>query len=375
MVQCSVSAFAVIAARIREQGSITLAEYMETALYDPDHGYYSVAEQRSGRAGDFFTNVDVGPLFGELLAVQFEEMWRLLGAPPRIDLVEAGAGNGRLSRDVLDAAKREYPAFYAATQLWIAERSPLARSAAIDTTLAAHAVRVAGAGPDLPGSVTGIIFANELLDAMPAHAVVMTPGGLREIHVTLREDCLVETEGPLSDPAIARHLADSGATLAAGARAHVSLAATRWVENAGRALVRGFLVLVDYGRPGAELYSPAHHGGTLMAYRSHTAGSSQWLEHPGRQDLTTHVDLTAVRRAAEAAGLRTLGAVDQTYFVTALGLAHRLEGADDRQSLKKRLAARTLMTPGGLGSTMKIMVFARHDAAQLLTGLAAGRLT
>lgn len=369
------SALDVILSRILERGPITVAEYMEMALYDAAHGYYAGAERRSGRAGDFFTSVDVGPLFGELLAVQFEEMWRVhLGSPARIDLVEAGAGDGRLTCAVLDAARREYPAFYAAARVWIAERSRTARRAA-GITLAAHAARIAGSGDDVPAAMSGIIFANELLDAMPAHAVVMTPGGLREIYVTLRGARLVETEGPLSDPGIAPHVTAGGLTMMPGGRAEVGLAAVRWVNAAARRLIAGFLILVDYGRPGTELHSPAHPGGTLMTYRSHTAGGTHWLEAPGLQDLTTHVDLTAIRLSAEAAGLRTLGIVDQTYFLLSLGLAERLGTGNDRDALARRLAAKTLVMPGGLGSTMKVMVFGRHDTAPSLKGLASGRLT
>jgi SAM-dependent MidA family methyltransferase len=365
-----------ILSRIREHGPITVAEYMELALYDPSHGYYSRVAQRSGRDGDFFTSVDVGSLFGELLAVQFEEMWRVhLGRTPHFDIVEAGAGNGRLSCDVLDAARREHPEFYGAIRLWIVERSTPARRTALRETLIDHRDRVAGAGPDLPSSVSGVIFANELLDAMPAHAVRMTSGGLREIYVSEHEGRLVEAEGPLSDATIARQIAESGAILAEGARADVSVAASRWVESAARALTSGFLLLVDYGHPAAQLYSATHASGTLMTYRAHTAGSRTWLESPGQQDLTTHVDLTATTRAAEAAGLRTMGIVDQTYFLTSLGLADRLQTGDDRPALARRLAAKTLVMPGGLGSTMKVMVFARNTVTPGLSGLVSGRLT
>lgn len=371
-----VSALPTIVSRIREQGPMTLAEFMEIALYDPEHGYYASRERRSGRGGDFFTSVDVGPLFGELLAVQFEEMWRVhLGGPARFDIVEAGAGDGRLSRDVLDAAAREYPDFYRAVRLWVSERSVPARRTAVGVTLAPHADRIAGSGADLPSSVCGVIFANELLDAFPAHAVVMTTGGLREIYVTLDDDRLVETEGRLSDPALARQIAARGAALPPGARAEVSLAASHWVASAARSLTSGFLLLIDYGRAGRDLQGDAHPGGTLMTYRAHTAGSTHWLEAPGEQDLTTHVDLTAIQLAADAAGLRTLGIVDQTYFLTSLGLADRLQPGDDRRALARRLAAKTLATPVGLGSTMKVMIFGRGAAGPALSGLAIGRLT
>jgi SAM-dependent MidA family methyltransferase len=147
------------------------------------------------------------------------------------------------------------------------------------------------------------------------------------------------------------------------------------VAAAASTLASGFLLLVDYGHPAPELYSAMHAGGTLMAYRSHTAGATNWLSCPGEVDLTTHVDLTAIERAAAAAGLDLLGMVDQTYFLTALGLAERLQSGDDRRALSKRLAAKTLVMPGGLGSTMKVMIFGKGVGHPRLRGLAAGRLT
>ena len=368
--------FDLIASRIRERGPITVAEYMELALYDPRAGYYSGAAQRSGRQGDFFTSVDVGPLFGELLAEQFAEMWTLLkqqGADA-VDLVEAGAGNGRLARDVMDAAAASHPDFYQAIRLQLVERSAVARDAQRDI-LGPHAPRLVGSSGELPDAVAGVIYANELLDAMPAHRVVMTTDGLREIRVGLRDGALVEVEVDIADSAIEQQIADGGATLAVGARADVSVAATRWVRAAAHALRAGFLVIVDYGHPARELYSHARPGGTLMTYRGHLAAGHNWLENPGRQDLTTHVDLSAVQRAAERAGLRTLGIVDQTYFLTSLGLADRLQSGDERGALARRLAAKTLIVPGGLGSTMKVMVFCRMPGTPALRGLTAGRLT
>jgi SAM-dependent MidA family methyltransferase len=374
---CLLPLLDLIVEAIRRDGPLTLAAYMDLALYHPEHGYYAGAGQRSGKAGDFYTSVDVGPLFGELLAVQFAEMHALLArdAPgAAFDLVEAAAGNGRLSHDVLDAAERHHPAFYASARLTLVERSAAARQSQRDG-LGSHAVKLAESRPDLPAAVRGVIFANELLDAMPAHAVVMRGGTLREIYIDHREGRLVEVEGALSTPALAEYFDWVGARLDEGARAEVSLAAREWVRGAAGALSAGFLVLIDYGHTAAELYSRTHAGGTLMAYHRHTAGAVDWLSRPGEVDLTTHVDLTALRLTAESAGLTTVGVVDQTYFLTALGLAERLETGHDRSSVARRLAAKTLVMPGGLGSTMKAAVFARGLGAPALRGLADGRLT
>lgn len=366
------SALDLILQRIRERGPLTVAEFMEIALYDPADGYYARAAQRSGRGGDFFTSVDVSPLFGELIAVQLEEMWRLLGGGA-FDLVEAGAGNGRLTNDILDAAARHVPAFYASTRVTLVERSDTAR-AAQRATLAMHADRLVHSGADLPSTVHGVILANELLDALPVHVVTMTAEGPREIRVAEREDRLVEIEGALSHDARVE-LSHLDGALPIDVRAEVCPAARAWIARAGAALLRGFLLLIDYGHEARELHSPTHQTGTLMAYRAHTAGAVRWLDEPGESDLTSHVNLTAVRQAAEEAGLHTLGMVDQTYFLLALGLAERLETGDDRHAVSRRLAARTLIMPGGLGSTMKVMLFARGHMAPSLRGLAGGRLT
>jgi SAM-dependent MidA family methyltransferase len=370
------SLLALLISRIRARGPLTVAEFMELALYHPDYGYYSRAIQRSGRAGDFFTSVDVGPLFGEMIAAQLEEMWNVLHAAgaESFDLVEAGAGSGRLARDVLDAAARHHPGFYSRIRLTLVERSAAARDAQRET-LGPHIDRLVDVRDDLPLSVAGAIYANELLDALPVHVVMTTADGLREIVVREQDGLLVEATAPISDPAIVEHLQEGDAMAGLDGRAEVGLAASAWMQKAAGALERGFLLLFDYGHEARELYSAAHPAGTLMAYRSHRAEPRDWLAAPGESDLTAHVNLTAIRRAAETAGLRTLAMVDQTYFLMSLGLADRVETGHDRRAIQQRLAARTLMMPGGLGSTMKAMVFAKGVGTPALRGTASGRLT
>ena len=344
---------------------------MELALYHPEHGYYATAPQRSGRSGDFYTSVDVGPMFGELIAVQLAEMWGLLSAAgsAHFDLVEAGAGNGRLARDILDAASRHHPAFYDHLRLTLVERSASARAAQLDT-LGPHAGRLISSSDRLPHRVTGTIVANELLDALPIHVVTMTTSGLSEIGVGERNGALVEVDMPLSHPALV-----DGLDLEIEARAEVGLAAADWMRQAAVSLERGFVLLFDYGYEVSVAHVRAHPLGTLMAYRAHRADPRDWLADPGETDLTAHVDLSAIRRAATAAGLETLSIVDQTYFLLGLGLAERLDSGHDRRAIEQRLAARTLVMPGGLGSTMKTMVFAKGVGRPALQGSASGRLT
>lgn len=361
-----------LVADIRARGPLTVAAFMERALYDPEWGYYTRAAQRSGREGDFYTSVDVGPLFGALVAAQLAEMWDILRArgARTFDVVEAGAGNGRLARDVLDAMAREHPGCYAHLRLTLVERSAAAREAQ-PATLGPHA-RLAARRATLPAPVTGVMYANELLDALPIHVVTVTPDGPREIAVTERGGALHETLVPISTTRLHGALCDAGAAAHPGDCIEIGLAAEDWITAAAEAIDRGFLLLFDYGTEGSP--GPAA-AGTLTAYRGHAMRPEGWLEAPGEQDLTAHVNLPAVRRAAARAGLVTLGVLDQTYFLLGLGLADRLETGQNRRALSQRLAARTLIMPGGLGSTMKAMVFAKNAGAPALRGTASGRLT
>jgi SAM-dependent MidA family methyltransferase len=374
------SARDLIVQRIRERGPLTVAEFMSIALYHPEHGYYARAARRTGRNGDFFTSVDVGPAFGAMLARQFEEMWQRLEPDGSFDLVEAGASNGQLARDVLDAARATNPDFYSAIRLHLVDASPAAR-AAQQEMLAPHAAKVASTGTTLPDAVHGVIYANELLDALPVHSVVMTEHGLREYYVDLDGDRLIERVGRPSTGALEEYLRAASVDLQPGWRSEINLAALVWTARACCALHRGFLLLVDYGHPAAEIYSATHAAGTLTTFVRHVADPSAegpaWLEEPGTRDITSHVDLTSVQRAAEQFGCSTLGVLDQGYFLLALGLADELATAGSSvAATRRRLALKTLIVPGGLGSTHKVLVFGKQVQGPPLRGLSGpSRLT
>lgn len=349
---------------------MTVAAFMDAALYHPRFGYYARTAQRSGRAGDFFTSVDVGPLFGELLAVQAAQMFELLDAE-RWDLIEAGAGNGRLSTDILRAMRTTSPRAYDGARLYLVETSAAARDAQRET-LGECADRLVESAAAPPDSFEGVLIANELLDAMPVHQVVMREDGLREIYVEAIAGAFVTREGPVSTPRLPEYFAASGITLETGWRAEVSLTAVDWIRDTMRRLSRGFAIIIDYGHEAAELYSATHSAGTLTTFSRHTAAGAEtsaselspaWLRHPGDQDLTAHVDFTTIRSTAEAEGARTLGFLDQMYFLMALG-ADRFSTLD----LKQRLALKTLIMPGGLGSTMKVLIFGKNVGSPALIG-------
>jgi len=364
---------------------MTVAAFMDLALYDSERGYYARAAQRSGRAGDFFTSVDVGPIFGELVEAQLAEMGAILNSESGIwdfDLVEAGAGNARLSADILRAARAHHPTFYESLRLHLVEASGEAR-AAQQATLGDMADRLASSGEALPASFEGVLLANELLDALPVHQVVMRASGLREVYVEsgtrgrtgVRPPSdpglsppLHLVEGPLSTPALAEYLDRLGTTLEPGWRAEINLRAVDWIREAARRLRRGFIILIDYGHDARELYSPAHAGGTLTTFARHQSRGPEsapetpaWLRNPGEQDLTAHVDFTSVRAAAEAEGLTTIAFLDQTYFL--LGL---LPEVRNPQSAIRNV--KTLVMPGGLGSTHKVLILGKGVGAPALRG-------
>ena len=378
---------------------MTVAAFMELALYHPELGYYARAARRSGRTGDFFTSVDVGPLFGELLATQLAEMAEILHSPVGMrnsfDLVEAGAGNGRLSADILDAAQARASRFYDSIRLHLSEVSARAR-AAHTSTLGDHAGRLVWSDSALPASFEGVLIANELLDALPVHQVVMREGGLREVYVSERpaigtED-LALTEGPVSTPALSEYLERLGVELQPGWRIEINLRAVEWIHEAARHLRRGFIIVIDYGPEARELCSPTHAAGTLTTFSRHQStgpespGVPAWLRAPGNQDVTSHVDFTSIRAAAEAEGLQTLGFMDQTYFL--LGLLPPEFGSREssaspqsmggwssignRQSISNQQSAisslKTLILPGGLGSTHKVMIFGKGVGTPALRG-------
>jgi SAM-dependent MidA family methyltransferase len=377
-----------LAAAIRERGPLTVAAFMELALYDPRFGYYARARRRSGRAGDFFTSVDVGSTFGELLELQFAEMADLMStsaAPAtRIDLVEAAAGDGRLSADIARAARRLHPRFYDRIRLHLVEASASAR--ALQTEMLDDVRdRLESSSASLPESFAGVLFANELLDALPVHQVVMDEAGLSEVYVDLVppgpasrvEPTLTTRKGPLSTPALSRYLERLDITLEPGWRAEINLRAVEWMREAARRLRRGFIVVIDYGHEARELYSVAHSLGTLTTYSRHavpegaTTGSQpEWLRRAGEQDITAHVDFTTLRDAARSEGLTVLGFLDQSYFLMGLMDAQMLEmPASSVEQIKQRLALKTLMLPGGLGSTMKVMIFGKDVGTPGLRGV------
>lgn len=363
---------ALLAALIRERGPIPFAKFMAECLYHPEHGYYS--SLGVPRFRDYYTSSDVHPIFGRLLARQLHEMWNALGRPGPFLVVEAGAGTGRLAAHILDFSARELPEFYAALDYVAVERSAARRAAqgvSLDPHLAAgRAVSSAGLPAQVP---EGCILSNEFFDALPVHRVVREHGELQEIYVGLDGERFCDHLGPLSVPALANYFAAQCVELLKGQQAEAGLAACDWIEDAGRRLARGFVLTVDYGHPAQELYNERHLRGTLLAYRRHRASEDYYLA-PGEQDLTAHVNFTALDLWGRRAGLQPLGQVSQAGFLLALGRGNEFDdlydsGEDEVARLRARLLLKNLIHPEGMGETFQVFIQHKGIAPPRLTGL------
>lgn len=356
----------ILASQIRERGRITFAEYMESCLYHPQYGYYAKANQQARR--DYITSVDVSPVFGRLLTRQLHEMWTILGRPERIWLVEAGAGTGALAKQILDFARDSLGEFYAALQYIGVERSA-ARRAAQGAALQTHIARNRFSSlAEMPEQIPcGCIFSNELFDAFPVHRVAREKGELREIYVTLCGRGLADEIGPLSTPALAEYFRAIEIALRDDQLAEICLQSCDWIETAARRLQRGFVLTIDYGYEARELYDERHMRGTLLAYGRHRA-SEDFYRAPGEQDLTAHVNFTALDVCGRRGGLMRTGMTSQTNFLLALARYANFAdlenpGANEHEQTAANLRFKTLVHPEDMGETFRVL--AQHKGIEM----------
>jgi len=362
-----------IVARILTEGPITFRDFMDAALYHPQHGYYRSHREKMGREGDYLTSPEVSSIFGVLLGRQLREMWQALGEPRRFDLVEAGAGTGRLCRDILRWARSHAPAFRAALACIVVEVSD-ALAERQRETLADECCDVRWSAA-LPDGIEGCLLNNELLDSFPVHRVSVREGALLEVFVAWDGARFVEALRPPSTPALESYFEPLGLLPGEGCLAEVNLEALEWMRRAGRALRSGFLLTLDYGFEAQELYAPWRTDGTLLCFYRHNAAGDPYARL-GRQDITSHVDFTSLRKAGEESGLRTLGLVSQSEFLTRLGIAEVMappgEGDTDLEEYyARRRAVSELVDPEALGR-VRALVQAKGAGEPRLTGLQGG---
>lgn len=398
---------------IRERGPISFSRYMELCLYDPEHGYYSRNAEQFGKAGDFYTSSDVHAVFGRLLARQFEEMWRALGSPGRIALVELGPGRGLFAQDVLDWSEKNFPDFFRALRYVLAERSPRLRQR-IEATLGRHfesekagfaaweesdaaaaeqqhAACVASRGSDGEGDpapeerkklsslealmpeAPAIFFANEFFDALPVE--ILSPQG--SLRIDLRGGRFVETWVP-SSPQEMEFLDRYSVQPEPGERLEVALGAQQCADRIFSVVERGVFVAIDYGYTREEQLAGRHRG-TLKALRQHSVSANPY-EAPGEQDITADVNFTALAAAAEKRGMQTQRLITQSQFLMGIGEANQFADAFEecrlpQERAKVALQLKHLVTPAGMGESFHVLIASKgigEEKGANLAGLGFG---
>ncbi|MFB3815523.1 MAG: class I SAM-dependent methyltransferase [Terriglobales bacterium] len=360
-----------IADEIRRRGPIPFSRYMALCLYGPEFGYYSRAKEQFGKAGDFYTSSDVHAVFGRLLARQFDEMWRALEAPARMELVELGPGRGLFAQDVLDWSKKKFPDFLDALRYTLIETSLGLRErlqARFAEQIERGKIVVLNSLDELaPSTEPSIIFANEFFDALPVE--VLTPEG--ELRIAVEDDRYIETFAPAS-PQELEFLDRYAVHPAPEERIEVHLAAMDYMQRIARHMQRGFLVAFDYGYTREELLA-GRQKSTLRAYRQHTISDTPY-EAPGEQDITAHVNFTALREAALAAGMEGGAVLTQAQFLMGIGEVNQFADAFEdarlpQEHAKIALQLKHLVTPVGMGELFQVLIMRKAVTKEKLTHL------
>ena len=354
----------VILAKIQANSDkrITFAEFMDLALYHPDYGYYSSGQVAIGAKGDFFTSSSLGADFGELLAEQLAEIWLILDRPEAFQVVEMGAGLGDLAIDILNYWQSNYPDLLQNVEYSIIEESSsliATQQEKLQFWLEKGISLSWKSWSDLPNySVTGCFFSNELIDAFPVHQIIWQDHQLQEIYVGENQGEFIEIIAKLSTPELLNYFQQVQINLDAthypeGYRTEVNLQALDWLNRVSQKLKQGYLLTIDYGYSAEKYYHPQRSQGTLQCYYQHRYHADP-LVNLGLQDITTHVNFTALENHGQSTGLETLGFTQQGLFLMSLGLGDRLAELSTgkfnfAEIFKRRDALHQLIDPTGLG--------------------------
>lgn len=364
-----------IEAEIRSKGPITFSRFMQLCLYGDSGspaGYYTRDREQFGKAGDFYTSSDVHAVYGRLLARQFEQMWRVLGEPGKIALIELGPGRGLFAADVLAWADKKFPSFAKSLNYRMVETSPTLRERlhwrfANEPRVAIYESLESAFG-SAPESV--IVFANEFFDALPTE--ILDHRG--ELRVSLNGDRFVEQF--VTPCTVVAEFAESYAVLPQeGERVDVPLLAQDYMLRIAELMKekRGFCVFVDYGYVRDEMLA-GRHMGTVTSFRKHTISDSPY-DSPGEQDITVHVNFTALTAAARQKGLEPLAWVTQSQFLIGVGEETQFAEAFEecrlpQEHAKRALQLKHLITPEGMGEAFHVLVLSSNvDKSFQLDGL------
>lgn len=338
-------------------GRISFARFMELALYAPGLGYYSGGSQKFGEAGDFVTAPEISPYFSRCLARQSAEVLQHLHGA---EVLEVGAGSGVMAAEVLaelealDCLPQRYSILELSAELRQRQRESIAARVP-------HLMERVQWLDVLPQArFKGVVLANELLDALPVHCVRLTQSGGQERYVSWDGERFQWALGEPSTPELAARMDSLLQGLPPGYETEINLAAEGWITSMAQMLEAGVILLIDYGFPRHEYYHPERAMGTLMCHYRHRAHDDPFV-YPGLQDITAHVDFTAVAEAAVEAGLGVSGYNTQGFFLMATGIAEMGEGMEDaKQQILNAQQIRTLTLPTEMGELFKVMALSKN---------------
>lgn len=318
-----------IVERIQREGPLTFAEYMRMALYEPGYGYYVTGPARMGWGGDYFTSTDVSELFAHCLGRQLLTFWEKLKRPTPFCVLEQGAGRGNLAEAVRAWAESEAEDFAQALQYATADINAGQDSLQpINVPSTKHVARARTTTTSTEQPHFHVLLSNELIDAFPVHVVEAREGKLYEVYVESQNGQLREHLAEPSSPEVAAYLDQANVpwqTFPTGWRAEINLDAARWLEQSVRLLhPHAFLLAIDYGDKARELYTRDRRRGTLLCYYQHQTNERPLL-FPGQQDITAHVDFSALIKQGRALGLRLHQYTTQRQWLETCGLSAELE--------------------------------------------------
>jgi len=341
-------------------GTIGFADFMEHALYTPELGYYMSKTPKFGAGGDFITAPELSPMFGTCIAAFCRPVLAELRAQDAV-ILEAGAGSGALCLSILATLAQDGPLpsryliLEKSPQLQAVQRAQLAQR----PDLAALVEWVS----EIPLSTHGVILANELLDALPCARFIVHEGMVRELGVGARHGAFHWAplrDAPAGSERLAADVLDDGYT------SELPLAAEHWLREAGARLAAGAMLLVDYGFPHHEYYHRDRSGGTLMCHYRHYAHADPLIQ-VGLQDITIHIDFTALAEAALTVDLNVRGYTNQAAFLLDLGLTRCIEAEPDERARRRRVhEAKILTLPSEMGELFKVMALRRGITTDLL---------
>jgi SAM-dependent MidA family methyltransferase len=390
----------IIIEKIKREGPITFETFMDMALYYPGFGYYASSETTIGREGDYYTGPHLHPIFGAMIGRQFMEMWMTMGRPFEFYAVEIGAGLGYLCKDIIDYLHRpcknpqlsRYKSDFLKSLRYVIVE-PYDHFREKQKELLADLLKNLPSSPFTKGwnksgekeqksnnfitwvnslneldDVVGCFFSNELLDAFPVHMVEMEDE-LKEVYAAFDGRDLIEEKNKPASGDIADYFKQFSINIQRGYRTEINLRIRNWLSDINAALLRGYVLTVDYGYSAKEYYSEERTKGTLLCYRKHQFNESPYL-NIGKQDITAHVNFSSLKKWGEELGLKTSGYCAQGAFLISAGIDEVITElySDSPDYLSEVSKIKGLIMPQGMGESHSVMIQHKGEGLPELRG-------